>query len=119
MLVQHSLGYSIALHLLPGAAMTLFIVLAAPLVRSWGFPTAFALFLAIPLVIAPIELGYLLYQAKRATGRWSLAGVVSYRRKLPVRQYVLLGGGLAVWWVVVLFAMLALVDAWIAQRFFW
>ena len=116
---QHSLGYSIALHLLPGAVMTVFIVLAAPLVRSWGFPTAFALFLAIPLVIVPLELGYLLYQAKRTTGRWSLAGAVSYRRKLPVRQYVLLGGGLAAWWIVVLIAMLSLFDTWIAQTFFW
>ncbi len=116
---QHSLGYSIALHLLPGVAMILFIVLAAPVVRSWGFPVIFALFLGIPLVIVPIELGYLLYQAKRTTGRWSLSGVVSYREKLPVRKYVLLGGGLAVWWIVVLFAMTTLLDEWVGQTFFW
>lgn len=116
---QHSPGYSIALHLLPGLAMTLFIVLVAPLVRSWGFPAIFALFLGILLVIAPIELGYLLYQAKRTTGRWSLAGVVFYRQKLPMRKYALLGGGLAAWWIVVLLAMIILLDEWIAQTFFW
>ena len=115
---QHSLGYSIALHLLPGATMTI-IMLAAPLVRGWGFPVIFALFLGILLVIAPIELGYLLYQAKRTTGRWSLAGVVSYRQKLPMRKYALLGGGLAAWWIVVLFAMTTLLDEWIAQTLFW
>ena len=52
---QYSLGYDIALHLLPGAALLLFIVLAAPLVRSWGFPTFFALILGIGVVIVPIE----------------------------------------------------------------
>lgn len=116
---QHPLSYSIALHLLPGVALTLFIVLAAPLVRSWGFPAVFALFVGIPLVIVPIELGYLLYQAKRTTGRWSLAEVVSYREKLPVRKYVLWGGGLALWWIVVLLAMTSLLDEWIARTFFW
>ncbi len=55
---QYPLGYAIALHLLPGAALALFIVLAAPLVRSFGFPTLFALVLVIGLVIVPIELGY-------------------------------------------------------------
>jgi len=116
---QHPLGYSIALHLLPGAALTLFIVLAAPLVRSWGFPAVFALFLGILLGIVPIELGYLFYQAKRTTGRWSLAGMVVYREKLPVRKYALWGGGLAAWWIVVLTLSIPLVDEWIARTFFW
>ncbi len=115
---QHSLGYSIFLHLLPGAALTIFIVLAAPLVRAWGFPGIFALFLGIPLVIVPIKLGYLLYQAKRTTGRWSLAGVVSYREKLPVRKYALWSLPLIAWWIVMLIVSVSMVDARIAEAFF-
>jgi membrane protease YdiL (CAAX protease family) len=115
---QHSLGQSVALHLLPGAAMTVFILLAAPVVRGWGFPTVFALFLGIPLVIVPLELGYLLYQAKRRTGTWSLAAVVDYREPLPVRKYALWGGGLATWWIVVLLVSVSVVDARIADGLF-
>jgi uncharacterized protein len=115
---QHSLGYSIALHLLPGAALLLFVVLAAPLVRSLGFPTVFALFLGIGLVIVPIELGYLLYQAKRTTGTWSLASVVNYRERLSLPKYALWGFALYAWFIGVLFASRALFDAWIARTFF-
>jgi membrane protease YdiL (CAAX protease family) len=115
---QHSLGYSIALHLLPGAALLLFVVLAAPLVRSLGFPTIFALFVGIPLVIVPIELGYLLYQAKRTTGTWSLASVVNYRERLSLPKYALWGFGLYAWFIGMVFASMALFDAWIARTFF-
>ena len=69
---QHSLALSIVLHLLPGAALTVFIVLAAPVVTSFGFPVVFALFAGIALVIAPIELGILLLHAWRTTGSFQL-----------------------------------------------
>jgi membrane protease YdiL (CAAX protease family) len=115
---QHSLGYSIALHLLPGVAMVLFVVLAAPLVSAWGFPTVFALFVGIPLVIVPIELGYLLYQARHTTGTWSLASVVNYRERLSLPKYALWGFGLYAWFMVVLLASISLFDAWIARTFF-
>jgi uncharacterized protein len=115
---QHSLGRSIALHLLPGLAMTLFILLAAPVVEGWGFPGIFALFLGIGLVIAPIELGYLLYEARRTTGTWSLDAVVGYRQKLAVRQYLRLGIPLIVWWILMLVIFVPVIDPWIADRFF-
>lgn len=71
-LEQHSLGYSIVLHLLPGVALMLFIVLAAPVVRGWGFPAIFALFIGIPLVIVPLELAtcFTRPDAPRGGGRW-------------------------------------------------
>jgi membrane protease YdiL (CAAX protease family) len=115
---QHSLGYSIALHLMPGAALLLFVVLAAPLVRSLGFPTLFALVLGIGLIIVPVELGYLLYRAKRTTGTWSLAGVISYRERLSLPKYALWGFALYAWFMAMLFASMALFDAWIARTFF-
>lgn len=40
---QHSLPRSIALHLLPGIVLTVFIVLAAPVATRLGFPVVFAL----------------------------------------------------------------------------
>jgi hypothetical protein len=115
---QYPLGYAIALHLLPGAALTLFVMLSAPLVRSWGLPTIFALVLGIGLVIVPIELGYLLYRAKRTTGRWSLASVIDYREKLSLPKYAAWGWGLYAWFMAMLLASIALFDAWIAKTFF-
>ena len=113
---QYSLGVVIALHLLPGAALTAFIVVATAL----GLESALALFLGIPLVIVPLELGYLLVRAKRTIGARSLSGVLPYREKLPMRKYLVLGSGAYAWFVVMLVVSLALLDEWIAHTFlFW
>ena len=58
---QHSLPRSIVLHLLPGAALFGFVLVAAAL----GMPAILALLAGIALVIVPIELGYLLYQGRQ------------------------------------------------------
>ena len=61
---QHSGARTVVLHLLPGALITAFYAGAAPLVRSLGFPSLMAIFLAIAFVLIPFELGYLIYQAR-------------------------------------------------------
>ena len=115
---QHRLPLSILLHLLPGAVLTGFIVLAAPAVRALGFPTVFALFAGIPLVIVPIELGILLGHAKRSTGGFSLRSTVVYRERLPARRLVPLTVGLFAWFALFLVLATAVLDEWIAERFF-
>ena len=69
---QHSLGRSVALHLLPGAATVAAFYLLVPVAGRLGFPPIFAFLLALPLVLVPIELGYLLYRHHRASGRGAL-----------------------------------------------
>ena len=115
---QHRLSWSILLHLLPGVVLTAFIVLAAPVVRAVGLPTVFALFIGIPLVIVPIELGILLGHAKRTTGTLSLRRTVVYRERLPVRRLVPATVGLVAWFAVWLVLATAVIDEWIAERFF-
>jgi uncharacterized protein len=115
---QHPLWWSILLHLLPGAALTLFIVAAAPVVRSAGFPTVFALFAGIGLVIVPIELGILFAHAKRTTGRFSLRSTIAYRERLPTRRLVALTIALFAWFTAWLALATAVLDEWIAERFF-
>jgi uncharacterized protein len=115
---QHPLPLSIALHLLPGAVLTLFIVLAAPTVEALGLPVVFALFAGIGLVIVPIELGYLFLHAKRTTGTFSLRETVGYRERLPRRQLVLWTAGLTVWFMVFLALSTAFLDRWLAETFF-
>jgi uncharacterized protein len=116
---QHSLPFSILLHLLPGAALTVFIVLAAPTVTSLGFPVIFALFAGIGLVIVPIELGILLIHSWRETGSFRLGSTVIYREKLPSRQLIGWSAGLAVWFLVFVAVSMVFLDEWLAETFFW
>lgn len=87
---QHSLATSIILHLLPGILILVFFLVLTPLLTGQGFPTLFCLFLAVAVVLIPFELGYILYQARRKNKTFSLNGIVLYRQKLPVWQYIAL-----------------------------
>jgi len=111
---QHSLPRSIVLHLLPGAALFAFVVATAAL----GIPAVVALLAGIALVIVPVELGYLLYQAKQKAGRWSVWEVVGYREPLPARRIALWAVPLVAWFIVMLFLSVAVLDERIADGLF-
>lgn len=115
---QHHLAWSVFLHLAPGIALTAFVLLAGPVVEAWGFPSVFALFIGIPLVIVPVELGTLLVHAKRATGSFSLGRTVLYRERVPVRRLVPMTIGLFAWFAAFLVLATTVLDEWIATRFF-
>jgi membrane protease YdiL (CAAX protease family) len=106
------------LHLLPGALIAAFYFLAGPLVMRAGYPSLLALLLAIIVILIPFELGYLLYEGKRTTGRFSLHSVVLYREPMPVWHYLLLVP-LLLTWMLVVFVLLAPVDSYLAQTLFW
>ncbi|NJC98193.1 MAG: CPBP family intramembrane metalloprotease [Anaerolineae bacterium] len=84
---QHTLIYSVILHLLPGALIGACYFVLIPILRSLGYPSMMALMCAIPLTLLPVELGYLLYEGRRRNGRLSLQGVVLYRDPIPLWQY--------------------------------
>jgi uncharacterized protein len=114
---QHSVAQSLLLHLLPGLLITGgYFVLIRPL-RQWGYPSLLALMVAIAVILVPFELGYLLYQGRRRNGRLSLEGIVLYRDRIRVWQYLL-------WVPVVLvaagviFTVLKPVDTFLQQRVF-
>ena len=91
---QHSLGQSVALHLLPGILTgVLFFAFTRP-VRDLGFPSVAALILAGIVIIVPFEAGTILYQAKRA-GAKALEEIILYRQTGSVREYLI--------WVPVIF----------------
>ena len=62
-----------------------------------GYPSFFAQFLAFAFILVPIELGFLLYQGKKKTGRFTLRGIISYQRSIPWWQYFL--------WVTIIFVI--------------
>ena len=113
----HSIWRTLILHLLPGALITAFYFLAAPLALRAGYPSILALLLAIIFILIPFELGYLLYEGKRTTGRFSLHSVVLYRDPLPLWNYLLFVPLLLVWMLAV-FALLTPFDNYLAQTFF-
>lgn len=84
---QHSVVKSLILHLLPGALITIFFALLAPVLLQAGYPQLFAFYLSILAVLVPFELGYLLYEGRRLNGKWSLRGVVLNRERVPLWQY--------------------------------
>ena len=116
---NHSLTLSIILHLLPGILVGCFYLLARQPVANLGYPSIVALILAFAFILIPVELGYLLYQGKKKTGRFTLQGIISYRNSIPWWQYF-------VWPIIIfvvigaIFTLLKPVDAFLQEMlFFW
>jgi len=116
---KHSLTQSVILHLLPGIPIGTFYFLALQPVARMGYPSIFALYLAIAFILVPVELGFLLFQGKKKTGRFTLQGIISYRNPIPWWQYFV--------WVTIIFvivgALMTLfkpVDSFLQKNlFFW
>ena len=116
---KHSTTQSVILHLLPGILVGCFYLFARQPVANMGFPSIIALILAFAFILIPVELGYLLYQGKKKTGRFTLQGIISYRNSIPWWQYLV--------WVLIIFiaigaifTLLKPVDAFLQGRlFFW
>ncbi len=115
----HSTLQSIVLHLLPGILTGLFYFLIRQPILNLGYPSILALTIAAAVVIVPVELGYLLFQGKKKTGRLTLSGVISYRSPIPWWQYLL--WGVVVFLVTgVIFTLLRPVTSFLQARvFFW
>jgi membrane protease YdiL (CAAX protease family) len=86
---------SVILHLLPGILVGCFYFLAQQPIANMGYPSIVALILAFAFILIPIELGYLFYQGKKKTGRFTLQGIISYRYSIPWWQYLV--------WVLIIF----------------
>jgi hypothetical protein len=115
---QHSLPVSIALHLLPGVFYGLFYyLLGVPLAERVGFSSMWALNVGVLFVVLPVQIGYLLYQGKRKTGRFTLAGIVLFREKTPVTRLATIVTALMIWGAVILVVAGGLND-WVLHRFF-
>lgn len=113
----HGVLRSILYHIVPGIlAGAVYFLLRHPL-KEAGFPSLFALMVAAIAVIVPVELGFLLFQGKKRSGRFTLSGVIGYRQQLPVWQYV-------VWSLVVfviiggIFTVMKPVDGFFQEKLF-
>lgn len=75
---KHSIPFSIALHLVPGALIVaVYAFIAAPLVRAIEYPPFLAWAIALCAVLFPLQFG-LLWLGKQQTGKYTLRGFLSY-----------------------------------------
>lgn len=88
---QHSIGKSLALHLLPGVfILVLFVATSRYLMRA-GFPSLFAIAVIGITVGLGFQLWHLYNEGRKHNGRLSLEGIVLYWEPLPLWQYIVLG----------------------------
>ena len=113
---QHSVARTLTLHLLPGALITAFYIGVAPVVRSLGFPSLMAIFLAIVFVLIPFELGYLIYQTRK--NQSTLERIILYRESMPRGQFVGLVLGLFVWSAICSMLLYPPLDAFFVENVF-
>lgn len=93
---KHSVGQSLFYHLMPGILMGgLYYLIRQPL-KTLGYPSMMALVVAAIFILLPVQLGILLIQGKKTTGKYTLKGVLSYMK--PV-----------VWWQVILSVLIVVV----------
>lgn len=94
---QHSLARTLVLHLAPGAVLATAFYLTAPLAVRAGYPPIFAGVLCAAVVVLGCELGWLLREAHRQTGSWSITRVMPFRPEPFTWRKVLLVFGLFAW----------------------
>ncbi|MCJ7665141.1 MAG: CPBP family intramembrane metalloprotease [Actinobacteria bacterium] len=117
---QHSIIKSIILHLLPGILILIFYIIVGPIFERNGIPSMNALLLAIAVVLIPFELGFLLYQGKKKNGRFSLKGIVLYRKPVRVWQYIAIALPCIVWAILFFTVVTQPIDKYlIGKVFFW
>jgi membrane protease YdiL (CAAX protease family) len=91
---QHSLPRSVALHLLPGFAGMVALLIAAPLLASAGWPPLFAFYGPMSVTIVAVEAGYLWREHRRRVTVGDPRPILGYRRRLRAPLLVGLAVGL-------------------------
>lgn len=116
---NNSILQTVLLSLLPGLLVLVFFVIIGPYSSNLGIPSLLVILIAIPLIIVPFELGYLIYQGKRINGRLSLRNVVLFREKTPLWQYIILIIFLLLWTTYVFRFVSFKVDTYFISNFFY
>jgi hypothetical protein len=98
---QHSPLQSLLLHLIPGLVIGAVYFALTPLCRQLRYPSIMALMGAVAVALIPLELGWLLHEGRKRHVRFSLRGIVLYRRPIPLWQYFV--------WIPGLFVVLGLI----------
>jgi membrane protease YdiL (CAAX protease family) len=80
----------IALHLVPGLIFAGFFFVLSRMFIQFGLTGYLALLIAIPLCLAPVEIGAMLLWSARFAGRRSLSEAIGYRQRGTAVEYIAL-----------------------------
>jgi membrane protease YdiL (CAAX protease family) len=95
----------IVLHLLPGLIFAGFFFVLSHVFIQRGYTGYLALLISVPVCLAPIELGVMLFWSWRFTGRRALMEAVVYRRQGTAAEYIVMPLLLFVCWGVLTIPM--------------
>ena len=109
----------IVLHLLPGLIFGGFFLLLSSVFINHGLTGYLALLVSIPVCLAPIELGIMLFWSARFTGSRSLTQAIAYRRKGTAVEYIGLPLFLFICWGVLSIAINPISQYLAAHLTFW
>lgn len=87
LLPQHGLVRSVLLHLFPGAVTAAIYFTCMKTVTQAGHSPLATRLISSVAGLCVVELGILLLAGKRRNGRWSLDGIVLYRKSWPTSRY--------------------------------
>jgi membrane protease YdiL (CAAX protease family) len=116
---QYGVLKLLALHLAPGALTFLVYLPLVPVAIHLHLPPFIALLLAFAIALIPLELGHLLHLGKKRNGRWSLQGIVLYRRDWPGWRTMLAAVGLSILSIAGLALSTPLDRLWQQGAFWW
>ena len=94
---RHSLGGSIALHLLPGLLTALAAYGLGTYFHNQGLPVMLGFYAATLLVLFPLIIGVPLLLEKKRTGKIDLREILPYQEPLPAWQMALIVLGIVLW----------------------
>lgn len=115
---QHSLLISIFYHLFPGIIFIIYYIIFTPIFRNVCFPSFFSLLIGAIFIILPFELGTILFQGKKLTGKLSLEKAILYREKITTWQYIIFALPLVVWGILIGATIAAPLDDFFIKHFF-
>lgn len=86
---KHTAIQTILFHLLPGIIQLSIFILLIPLTLQWGFASDFADNLVNIVAIFPIQIGVLLFVAKKTTGTYKITKLIPYTEQSKITEYIL------------------------------
>jgi membrane protease YdiL (CAAX protease family) len=115
---EHSISVSVALHLLPGLVITAIYIAVAPMATRNGIPLFLVMLVLVLLFLIPFELGWVLYEGRKRNGYLSLEGIVTYRQRMSVKQFIVLAMVLLAWILISAAILFRPVERPIIEKFF-
>lgn len=121
---QHSLGLSVALHLLPGAILLLGLLAIGPFFVAQGFPLLLALVVIEVLIVLPLMVGIILHASRQGAKHTEPRPAITYRERIQWPGFLLFSLGTLAWAILAFVALSPLADTiktlafpWIPQWF--